>query len=97
MKREPIETALVTGASSGIGKALVIELLKQNYQVLAISRSKEKLNRLKVEISNQNLFIFSCDVSSREEVKNVFDELEQKNIVPKIFYLNAGIAGEASL
>ncbi len=37
---------LVTGASSGIGKALIIELLKQECEVIGISSSKERLNLL---------------------------------------------------
>ena len=39
--------AVVTGASDGIGRALVLELSKQNYNIIAIGRSATKLEPLK--------------------------------------------------
>ena len=42
--------ALVTGASSGIGKDIAIELAKRNYDVILVARDEEKLNELKKNI-----------------------------------------------
>ena len=41
------KTAVITGASEGIGAALVNELLQDNYKVIAISRNLKKLSKLK--------------------------------------------------
>ena len=45
--------AIVTGASSGIGKAVAIYLSKQNYHVVLIARSENKL-QITLEEINQN-------------------------------------------
>lgn len=82
-----MKTALVTGASSGIGKALVKELLHQNYQVIGLSRS------IKSEKQDENFKAFVCDVSDLQAVKG----LQEKIPVPDLFFLNAGIAGEGAI
>ena len=40
------KTAVITGASEGIGAALVNELLQNNYKVIALSRNLNKLLKL---------------------------------------------------
>ena len=47
--------AVVTGASDGIGRALVHELSKQNFNVLAIGRSQKKLDELVAEFKGETL------------------------------------------
>lgn len=94
-KHRPI--ALVTGASSGIGKALVKELLHQGYEVIGVSRSQEKLAQVKSELDNDSFLTYACDVSSLESVKDVTKNLKEKNIIPQLFFLNAGIAGESAM
>ena len=56
--------AVITGASEGIGAALVNELLVNNYKVIAISRNSKKLSKLKSFNSKfkNDLQIFSADV-----------------------------------
>jgi len=41
-----MKTAIVTGATSDIGQAIISELLTNNYQVIAIGRDENKLNLL---------------------------------------------------
>lgn len=89
--------ALVTGASSGIGKALVIELLSKNYDVIALARSLEKLEELKKSHFDKTLLIYRCDVSCEEDVKNVSDEIKKLELTPSFFYLNAGIVGPEAM
>lgn len=47
-------TALITGASSGIGYELAKILAAKNYNLVLVARSKEKLEKLKTEILNSN-------------------------------------------
>ncbi len=85
--------ALVTGVSSGIGKALVKELLAQNYEVVGISRSSDKFINIKEEIKDEHFSIYFCDVSDLNSVKQVSAQLQQDKKIPQFFFLNAGIAG----
>ena len=60
------KSALVTGASSGIGYATAIEFAKQGYQVFAGARRLEPMELLAKE---HGIIIFQLDVSSIESVK----------------------------
>lgn len=79
--------AWVTGASTGIGKETVLELIKSGYTVAVSSRDKQKLN----ELANlhEKIFVFPCDVTDNEQVRITIDEIEK--IGPINFaFLNAG-------
>ena len=76
------KTVLVTGASSGIGEAVVRLLSKKGYKVTALARRKYKLNRLKKETS--------CDIISMDIRKN--KEIEKlKKFKFDILVNNAGL------
>ena len=58
--------AIITGASSGIGKAIALKLAKQGWELAVISRSKEKLHQLQTELEvqgNQAHVFFVGDLS----------------------------------
>ena len=81
--------AVITGASEGIGAALVNELLQNNYKVIAVSRNFKKLSKLKSFNSKykNNLEVFSADVTNSSQLLSV-----AKNIgPPDLLILNAGI------
>ena len=83
------KTAIITGASEGIGAALVNELLQNNYKVIAISRSFKKLSKLKTYNLkfNDDLKIFSADVTNSSQLLSVAKNIE----APDLLILNAGI------
>ncbi len=89
--------ALVTGASSGIGKNLVVELLNRGYEVVGVSRSKERLDRVKHELNNPYFHVYSCDVADMSAVEMISFELKSQGYIPNMFFLNAGVAGEAAM
>lgn len=89
-QRTERQITLVTGASSGIGKALVIELLAQGYEVIGVARSVGKLEKLRTELRNDHFSIYFCDVSDLDSVKQVSNQLKQEKKIPKFFFLNAG-------
>lgn len=86
---------LVTGASSGIGKALCHELIARGWNVAGLARSTEKLAALHRDLG-EAFFPLSCDVAERDQVRSASERLLEKGIKPSLFFLNAGLAGESA-
>ena len=63
----------ITGASSGIGKALAIKFAKEGWQVAASARRENLLNEL--EKVNSNIYSFPLDVVDLESSKKIFNEI----------------------
>lgn len=65
------KTALVTGASRGIGLAIAKKLAKYNVQVALAARSEDRLKKIVDELETQGhkAIAVSCDVSIYEEVE----------------------------
>tara|TARA_B100000586_G_scaffold210149_1_gene157308 strand:- start:186 stop:938 length:753 start_codon:yes stop_codon:yes gene_type:complete len=66
----------ITGASSGIGRALALKFAKKGWQVAASARRENLLN----EISelNKNISPFPLDVTNKERCKEMFEEIKNK-------------------
>ena len=79
MKRK---VALVTGSSRGIGKAIALELAKNNYDVVInYLHSKEQAYSLQKEIDNKysvNCLVIQADVSKEEDVDRMVSEVEKQ-------------------
>jgi short-subunit dehydrogenase len=84
------KTCLVTGASSGIGREISIEMVKRGWKVIGIARRAEKLKELESEFGAQVFIPFVCDVGNREQIHNVSDEIKKQQLKPTLFFLNAG-------
>lgn len=65
---------IVTGASSGIGRATSIELANQGYTVHLIGRNNERLTDLHTQLSTNGThsFFYSLDLTDQEAVKKIF-------------------------
>lgn len=79
--------ALVTGASSRIGKEFALQLAKKGYDLVLVARNEKKLEELAKEV-NVNVLIFSVDLSSEKECVDLLSKLE--NIDIEIVINNAG-------
>ena len=62
----------VTGASSGIGKALAEKFSLEGWRVAASARRKEILDKMS---SHENIFSYPLDVTNEEQVKNSFEKI----------------------
>jgi 3-oxoacyl-[acyl-carrier protein] reductase len=62
---------------------------KGNFNVVGTSR-----NNFKFDNDLENLFLIKLDVTSRNDVKDCFDELKSKNLLPDILINNAGITAD---
>lgn len=71
--------ALVTGASSGIGKDISVELAKKGYDIIAVARNEDKLNELKKYIesnfSDRRVFVKICDLSIADNCIKLHDDI----------------------
>ena len=65
---------LITGATSGIGKALAIQLLHQGAKVAVCSRNADNLLLMATEINTKNLLTVQADVSNEADCKNFIEK-----------------------
>lgn len=94
------KTAVVTGASRGIGKAIALELAKEGaFVVINYNGSTEKAQEVKAEIEKNggNAQIFQCDVSQYEECQTFINEVIKKYGKIDILINNAGITKDGLL
>lgn len=93
--------ALITGATSGIGKATALLLSKNNYDVIISGRRKQRLEELKAEIeqnSSNRALVLSFDIRSLEQTQKAINSLSAEWQSIDILINNAGLAaGLASL
>ena len=59
----------ITGASSGIGKALALKFALEGWKVAVSARRKEILDEM---ANNKNIFSYPLDVTNQEQINNIF-------------------------
>lgn len=79
----------ITGASSGIGKALAIKFAHHGWKVAASARRSELLEDL--QKSNPNIYSFPLDVTNIEQCKSVFADIKNKFSNIEICVFGTGI------
>lgn len=83
-----VETHLVIGASSGIGRALAAQLLAEGCRVIGLARRVEKVRELG---GGDRLLALACDVSDREQVRACAARIREEGWLPDYVHLNAGL------
>lgn len=88
------KVCIVTGASSGIGKALALQFAKQNFAVIASARRKKELDITVEEIKKigGEAFPIICDVSIENDCKNLISKAIDKYKRIDVLINNAGIS-----
>lgn len=74
MKTKENKTALITGASSGIGKVFAEKLAALGWNLILVARRKALLEKLAVELNGKYLIkveVFSADLSQIEDIKKL--------------------------
>lgn len=84
--------ALVTGASSGIGRDITRYLVELGYEVFAVARDIEKLEELQKELG-EKVRIISSDLSKKESCIELYNTLKEDNIDLLINNAGFGIFG----
>lgn len=80
--------ALITGASSGIGREFAIYLAELGYDLIICARSTDKLNALKDEIKNVNVRVITIDLSHEIDAIDLYEHLKDEDI--DVLINNAG-------
>lgn len=83
------KTAIVTGASSGLGAAIASQLIKHETRVFGLARSSEKLNAIEQELGNL-FFPVVLDITDQAAVAKWFSQTFSNGYHPDILINNAG-------
>lgn len=92
------KVAIVSGASSGMGRAISKLFAREGAIVYAVARSKDKLLALKEECKDYKgeIRIVSADLMDKETVKNLVDNIYEESKKLDILVNNAGIMDDFS-
>ena len=85
------KVAVVTGASSGIGEATVLELASRGASVVAAARSVEKLEDLARRTASSGVLVVEADVADRESVETMVGLTVEKFGRLDVLINNAGL------
>jgi short-subunit dehydrogenase len=85
-------TIMITGASSGIGKAAALQVGEAGGIVLLVARTKDKLEETKAEIENLGgtAHVFPCDLSDTDDIDRMAAEVVAQHGPPDVLVNNAG-------
>ena len=88
-----MKTAIITGASSGIGEATAMKLANEGFNVVLAARSEDKLNELKNKITNAggNALVAKLDVTDKENFNSVVEKTKSEFGSLDILVNNAGL------
>lgn len=68
------KTIWITGASSGIGRAMAIEFSKENAKLILTSRNEDKLREVAEKCKSATCFILPADLSDTQQLKELVNE-----------------------
>ncbi len=85
---------LITGASSGIGRALAIAMADKEVSILLAARNTEKLAQVQIECLKKgaNCEIYLLDVSSEDSIRQFSEQVREKYAQIDVLINNAGIS-----
>lgn len=93
-----MKTVIITGASSGIGKALAYKFAEQKYNIVISARNEELLSQIAIDIENKhkiNCKAIACDVTIQSECSRLVSETIQHFGRIDCLINNAGISMRA--
>lgn len=96
-----MKTILITGANSGIGKALAFLTAKHQHRLILIVRkesdAKKLSDEIKTETQNQNIVVFACDLSKQNEIEKCCSTIKQNYSNLDILINNAAVYTETRM
>ena len=89
------KVVVITGASSGIGKAVAVKYAMEGWNVVIAARRIELLQELEQRLQKQNILSVKTDVSVESDCKNLIDQAVAKFGKIDVLINNAGISMRA--
>ncbi len=92
-------TALVTGASAGIGAAFARHLAKEGYDLLLVARRAERLKKLAADLTEQygvHCEVFAADLTDPAAPTAIVEHARVKNLNIDVLINNAGLSGRTA-
>ena len=86
--------ALITGASSGIGRDMARELAKRGCDLILVARRVNRLEEIKNEITGVSDETIECDVSTEENCIKLYNSVKDKGVDMLVNNAGFGLAGE---
>lgn len=86
--------ALITGASSGIGRDMARELAKRGCDLILVARRTNRLEEIKNEITGVSVETIECDVSTEENCTKLYNSVKDKGVDMLVNNAGFGLAGE---
>ncbi len=86
-------TALITGASRGVGLQIAVIMAAKNMNLVLVARSEDALNSIKTMLENQygvDVHIIVKDLTEKNATYDIFKQVEDKNIEIDYLINNAG-------
>ncbi len=92
-----LKIAIITGAGSGIGKAVAVALAREGYAVVLAGRRKETLEATALEVkqANAKALIVPTDVADPASVRDLFAKAKDAFGRLDLLFNNAGVSGGA--
>ncbi len=81
-----MKTAILTGASKGIGLAIAKRLISMDYKVYGIARSFKN-----TEFTHENFIRIDCDVLNTNELQRIIKQIESEETEINLLVNNAGV------
>ncbi len=85
-----METVLITGASSGIGREFSRLFAEKGYRLVITARREKNLTELKEMYPENNIEVIPCDLGSETGAEYLYNEIKKRNIKVDILINNAG-------
>lgn len=86
--------ALITGASSGIGRCYAIEMAKRGYNIVAVSNQPQQLDEVARQITSDysvEVVTIAIDLASEGAAKRIFDTCNASGYDVEVLICNAGM------
>lgn len=88
--------ALITGASSGIGREMAYYLASKNIDLILVARRKDELLKIKNELTNVKVQIMPLDLCEMDNLELLWNETQDKDVDILINNAGFGLFGEFS-
>src|SRR5258707_6442224 len=87
-------TALITGASKGLGVTFAEELARRGADLVLIARSKDALQTLAARLTAQygaKHYVIAADLADPSAIEDIFTELAEQGLAVDLLINNAGL------